>query len=72
MDHQQGPTVEHTGNSAKCYVAAWVGGEFGEWIHIYAWLSPFTVHLETIATLLISYQFSSVQSLSRVQLFATP
>ena len=24
-----------TGNSAKCYVAAWTGGEFGgEWIHV--------------------------------------
>ena len=44
-----------TGNSAKCYVAAWVGGEFGEWIHVYVWLSPFTVHLETIETLLSSY-----------------
>ena len=25
-----------TWNSAQCYVAAWMGGEFGgEWIHIY-------------------------------------
>ena len=25
-----------TGNSAECYVAAWMGGEFGgEWIHVY-------------------------------------
>ena len=25
-----------TGNSAQCYVAAWMGGEFvGEWIHEY-------------------------------------
>ena len=24
-----------TGNSAQCYVAAWMGGEFGgKWIHI--------------------------------------
>ena len=29
-----------TGNSAQCYVAAWMGGEFaGEWIHVYVWLS---------------------------------
>ena len=35
-----------TGNSAQCYVAVWVGGEFGgKWIHVYVWLSPFTVHL---------------------------
>ena len=31
-----------TGNSAECYVAAWMGGEFGgEWIHGYVWLSSF-------------------------------
>ena len=36
-----------TGNPAQCYVAAWMGGEFGgEWIHVYVWLSPFTVHLK--------------------------
>ena len=33
-----------TGYSAQCYVAAWVGGEFGgEWIHVYVWLSLFAV-----------------------------
>ena len=36
-----------TGNSAQCYVAAWMGGEFeGEWIQVCIWLSPFTVHLK--------------------------
>ena len=36
-----------TGNSAQCSVAAWVGGELGgELIHVYAWLSPFAVHLK--------------------------
>ena len=36
-----------TWNSAQCYVAAWMGGEFGgEWIPVYAWLSPFAVHLK--------------------------
>ena len=36
-----------TGNSAQCHGAAWVGGEFGgEWTHVYAWLSPFPVHLK--------------------------
>ena len=35
MDNQQGPIV-CTWNSFQCYVAAWMGGEFGgEWIHIY-------------------------------------
>ena len=28
--------VYSTGNSAQCYIAAWMGGEFGgEWIHVY-------------------------------------
>ena len=36
-----------TGDSAQCYLAAWVGRELGgEWIHVYVWLSHFTVHLE--------------------------
>jgi len=36
-----------TGNTAQCWVAAWMGGAFGgEWIHVYVWLSPFTVHLK--------------------------
>ena len=34
------------GNSAQCYVPAWMGGEFGgEWIHVYVWLRPFAMHL---------------------------
>ena len=51
------------------YVAAWMGGEFGgEWIHAYVWLSSFSVYLK-----LSQYRlFSSVQSLSHVQLFETP
>ena len=37
----------NTGNSIRCYVAAWMGGEFGgEWMHRYVWLSPFAVHLK--------------------------
>ena len=36
-----------TWSSAQCYVAAWMGGEFGgEWIHVYVWLSSFAVHLK--------------------------
>ena len=35
------------GNATQCYVAAWMGGEFGgEWTHVYVWLSPFAVHLK--------------------------
>ena len=36
-----------TENSSECYVAAWMGVGFGgEWIHVYIWLSPFTIHLK--------------------------
>ena len=36
-----------TGNSAQCYVAAWMGGEFGrQWTHAYVQLSLFAVHLK--------------------------
>ena len=46
MYTQQGHTIQH-GNSAQCYVAAWIGGEFeGEWTHVHVWLSPFPVHLK--------------------------
>jgi len=34
-------------NSVQCYVVAWMGGGvWGEWIHVYVWLSPFSVHLK--------------------------
>ena len=37
----------NTGNSAQCYVAAWMGEEFGgEGFHLYVWLRSFTVHLK--------------------------
>ena len=37
------------GNSGQCYVPAWTGGEFGgEWIHVFVWLSPFTVHMKLL------------------------
>ena len=39
--------LHSTGNSAQCYVAAWVGGEFGgEWIRVCVWPSPFAVPLK--------------------------
>ena len=38
-----------TWNSAQCYVAVWMGGEFGgEWIHVYVWLSSFAVHVKVL------------------------
>ena len=45
----------NTWNSAQCCVAAWIGRKFGgESIHVYVWLSPFTVHLK-LTILLIVY-----------------
>ena len=46
-----------TWNSAQCYVAAWMGGEFGaEWIHVYVWLNPSAVHLK------LSQQYTPIQN----------
>ena len=43
----------NTRNSAQCYLAVWMGGEFSrEWMHVYVWLSPFAVHLK-LTTLFI-------------------
>ena len=72
-----------TGNSAQCYAAAWTGEEFGgEWTHVHVRMSIHacvcmaeSLHCspETITVLFVNrlYQFSSVQLLSRVRLFAT-
>ena len=39
--------LDSTGNSALCFVAAWMEWEFGrEWINVYGWLSPLAVHLK--------------------------
>ena len=36
-----------TGDSAQCYVAVWMGGEFvGEWIHVHLRWSHCNVHLK--------------------------
>ena len=44
MDNQQVSTVQHM-ELSQSYVAAWMGGEFGgEWMHVYVWPSPFSVH----------------------------
>ena len=41
--------------TAQCYVAAWMGGEFGgKWILVYVWLSPFVVHQITFTALLVN------------------
>ena len=36
-----------TWNSAQCYVADWMRGEFaGQWTCVHVWLSPFAIHLK--------------------------
>ena len=47
MDNQQGPTAQHRELcSVLCGSLDWVGGLRGEWIRVYVWLSPFTIHLK--------------------------
>ena len=39
--------LHSTWNSPQCYVAAYMGEEFGgESLHVYVWLSPFADHLK--------------------------
>ena len=46
------------GNSAQCYVAAWMGREFGrEW---YVWLSPFVIHLK-LTTLFVYHLYPNTK-----------
>ena len=52
-----GTETYSTGNSAPCYVAAWMGGGFdGERIHIYVWLSLFAVHLNLLQHCIITIE----------------
>ena len=46
--------MHSTGNSAQWYVAAWMGGEFGENGQVNVWLSLFAVHLK-LSQVFISY-----------------
>ena len=64
-DNQQ-DLLYSTGNSAQCYVAAWMGGEFGEDGTCICVSESLCHSPEASTTLLISYV--CVQSLSRVQL----
>ena len=59
-----------TWNSARCYTAAWMRGWLrGEWIRVYEWLSPITVHLKLSHYLLIGYTL--IQN-KKVQKFVIP
>ena len=64
MGNHQGPTVLSTGNSAQCFVPVWMGAEFRrQWIHVYVWPSPFSVHLKLsqrcYSTVCVSCSFMS-------------
>ena len=68
MDNQQGPTEYSTWNSDQCYVAAWMGRQFGgECMAESILYSP-----ETATALLIGCVLSVCLILSHVQLFSTP
>lgn len=46
MDNQQKCIIQHMEFNSMLY-ATWMRGGFGaEWIHVYVWVSPFTVHLK--------------------------
>ena len=61
MDNQQGPTVLPK-NSVQCYVAAWMGREFGGgWIHIYVQLNPLCCSPETTTTLFVNQLYPNTK-----------
>ena len=44
LSHEGGPIYIAHGTLLKSYVAVWMAGELGgEQIHVYVWLSPFTI-----------------------------
>ena len=57
--------LQGTGNSASRHVPAWWGGESeGEWVHVYAGLSPFADHWKLVwHCLLIGYTPMKIKSL---------
>ena len=54
-----------TGNSAQCYVAAWMAEEFvGDWRHACLWLSFFAVHLklsQRCLSVILQYRVKSLK-----------
>ena len=47
MDNQEGPTVQHMELMCKLCGSLDGRGVWGRMIHVYVWLSPFTVHLKS-------------------------
>ena len=53
--------VSGTWNSAQCYMAAWMGGEFGrKWVHVYVWLGPSAVYLK-LTTLFVNQLYPNAK-----------
>ena len=53
------------------YVAAWMGAGFGgEWIHVYVWLRPFSVHL-TLSQHGLLTGYSLIQNKKLISLVGT-
>ena len=46
MDNKQGPTIQHWELCSMFCGKPDGRGVWKEWIHVFAWLSPFTVYLE--------------------------
>ena len=50
----------------------YLGGEFGgDWIHVYVWLSPFTVHLKLSQHCLLIGYACMLSHFSRVSIYVT-
>ena len=62
-----------TGNSADCYVGAWMGRKFGgEWIHVCVWLGPYAVHLKQsqhCESAILQYKIKSSKNIGFVDYF---
>ena len=60
MDYQQGPTS--TGNSAQCYMEAWMERSLGEngYMHVYTAESP-CCSPEMITTLFVNQLYSNTK-----------
>ena len=52
--------LDSTQNAAQCYVAAWMGGKFGEeCIQVYVWLSIFSLYLKV--SHIVNWLYSNIE-----------
>jgi len=48
-----------------------MGGELGrEWIHVYAWLNPFAVHLKLPQNYLLISYINKIKSFAKLKVYA--